>query len=1153
MSRRPPNTQWKGFGATVLTLWLIANAWNLPADALQQQPEGIRHIDTKNDAASSSTDSRALAPFHAAPVGRFINSDTVRAHSAKPGTSNGLSSGLPVRSLQDWRVEDIVLLATVDGMIHATDRNTGQELWALEADKEMVETTYNPRNRSLLNGSSDAFKADFIWIVEPSQDGQLYGYTPGSPLGMQRLGFSVKQLVEQSPYYVDEPPVVYTGEKRNTLYTVDIASGKILKSFSASQSSVYPDQDTCRQVGELDALDDDKCGATGTLTLTRTEYIVGVSSSITGEQISTIRYSEWGPNNRDKDLFNQYATTKGDRYIHSRHNGEIIAIDNQVLDTSDPNIRRTPKYRHKFGSPVARVFDIARPLLSTTLDTPLVILPQPLNPTFDEEDKTNIFVNCTNNGSWYAMSESLYPLVTRGANTAQCAKQDWSFKLPHGEDSFAAHLKEVLVGVHPLAIEEVLPQVPRIGGSIGLPTIGEGDEENRSAPIGHVPALPGTPFFQEPLQGSYRLTTIFIMFLVALTTTFWYKKAPSLKALAFSARDGDVLLTPRPGVSRTASIADVPVVAVDGQAKELPNNTDALPNGVRFTEPEKAESEINDEPAQAIVEDKPKAKKKAHRGARGGKKEAKRRQTASGEDEVNEALEEGKKEVSIKPDIIYQSANGANGDGPAGLMNLKISSEVILGQGSGGTIVFAGVFEGRDVAIKRMLGQYSQLASQEVSLLEQNEDHPNVIKYFCWRQDDHFLYIALERCQASLWDLFRDGRPDEVSEQHRALVQAINQHPDQVLRQLAEGLKHLHNFRIVHRDIKPQNMLIAFPKKQSTVTFPRLVISDFGLCKTLPPNTSTLIGATISAGTTGWKAPELIFQPRDLVNGSTHSTGRDSTKSNGESTGAQGVKRAVDIFSLGCVFFYVFTGGKHPFDDDEGWMGIRERNIKANRCNLSELEKYQSYDIKNLIEWMLSPRPEDRPTAAEVLAHPFFWSAEDKLEFLSLASDRFDIEARDGTSSALQALELRAIDIIGAGPSKVTYAGSGINSVHQRSSSSHSNSTHPPDKYEWNMVMPGEPNFLAALDRKFIDTLGKQRKYQGHKLVDLLRALRNKHHHWDDMPEDVKAKVGSVPDGYYNYWDTRFPALLVGVWSVVKEVGMSEDGRFDRWYKRRIG
>lgn len=212
-------------------------------------------------------------------------------------------------------------------------------------------------------------------------------------------------------------------------------------------------------------------------------------------------------------------------------------------------------------------------------------------------------------------------------------------------------------------------------------------------------------------------------------------------------------------------------------------------------------------------------------------------------------------------------------------------------------------------------------------------------------------------------------------------------------------------------------------------------------------------------------------------------------------------------------------------------MGIRERNIKANRCNMSELNDRVPDDLvrdaEDLIGRMLMPRPEERPTATEVLLHPFFWSKEERLEFLSLASDRFDLEARDGTSFALAQLEVEAEAIIGKGPKSVTYSAS----------------------QSWDTVgMPGEPNFLAKLDQKFIDTLGKQRRYQGHKLVDLLRALRNKHHHWDDMPDDVKRRVGTLPEGYLHYWEERFPGLVVAVWKVAKKIGYSDDRRFARWF-----
>lgn len=51
-----------------------------------------------------------------------------------------------------------------------------------------------------------------------------------------------------------------------------------------------------------------------------------------------------------------------------------------------------------------------------------------------------------------------------------------------------------------------------------------------------------------------------------------------------------------------------------------------------------------------------------------------------------------------------------------------------------------------------------------------------------------------------------------------------------LLRQATQGLSHLHNLDIAHRDVKPQNVLISMPGKKGDV---RAMISDFGLCKKL--------------------------------------------------------------------------------------------------------------------------------------------------------------------------------------------------------------------------------------------------------------------------------------------------------------------------------
>ena len=1018
---------------------------------------------------SSHSNERALATY-APAAGTGDSAAQAYPPASRSSATAGLTSRQPARSLQDWRVEDIVLLATVDGKLHARDRKTGSGRWQLEVDTPMVETVYHERNRSVDENGWEV--QDPVWIVEPSQDGSIYVYVPGSGYGMQKMGSTVKELVDLGPYAETGPlAVAYTAEKKTTLYTIDAATGNILKVFS-SAGAITNDDRSCRKVNPLESLEEEEeCEPIGTLLLGRTEYTVAVQS-LAGEPISTIKYFEWGPNKRDEDLRRKYTSTMDRKYVYSRYDGTVFGIDLGSDGWIPPVPAKKPVYREKFTSPVVRVFDLVRPADGGDGDRSLVVLPQPVGPTLDElselEDDLfeSVFVNCTKEGSWYALSERNYPAVTEGAQTAQFYL-DGEFGLPVMPHSKT--YRDRFVGVHQLSPEGPMHGRAKIGAPDypGIDPPPESFIDNETVDL--LPA--GRPRWYDNVP-SIRLLLLSMIFASLATYAALYRKqlsgmmrkpmaAPEVSTTLIDMPDVEILddQPQTPTLVREAEPAEEtifpsPDKPVDSPQKEASVESDAL---VRV---ETVEGEQEEEESKEAKDTKPKHK----RGKRGGKKQKEKEQNAADARARRNPIQQVPQPTEV---ISVTDSERAEVAGPLQINSLIIHKDKLIGQGSSGTLVFTGSFEGRDVAVKRMLSQHYELALQEVSFLQQSDDHPNVVRYFCQQKDDHFLYIAVELCQASLYDVWEPERAKSEERQRtlQSLKLSIQQDMPKALQQLAAGLYHLHNLRIIHRDIKPQNILVAFPKRGQTSAGPRLVISDFGLGKNLPENVSTLNDATMNAGTSGWKAPELISQPRDSDSRHSHSQNTNNTDSASGIPGTSGIKRAADIFSLGCLFFWVLTNGVHPYEDNTGWQGLRELNIKRNQKNMAVLGQWSdAYEPTQLIEWMLEYQPEHRPTALQVLNHPFFWPAEKRLGFLCDCSDHFEREPRGvpedgyaGDSDDLFALERRAQEVIGP-----------------------------------------KMDFLGKLDRAFVDTLGKQRKYTTSRLLDLLRALRNKRSHYLD-------------------------------------------------------
>jgi serine/threonine-protein kinase/endoribonuclease IRE1 len=407
-----------------------------------------------------------------------------------------------------------------------------------------------------------------------------------------------------------------------------------------------------------------------------------------------------------------------------------------------------------------------------------------------------------------------------------------------------------------------------------------------------------------------------------------------------------------------------------------------------------------------------------------------------------------------------------------------VISDEIVGYGSHGTVVFKGEYDGRPVAIKRMLADFYDLAGHEVALLQQSDHHPNVIRYFFRERTEKFVYIVLELCVGSLADLI-----DGADIRRREELEGLLVDPKSLLEQVTRGLGHLHAMKLIHRDIKPHNILIT-PQK-------RLVISDFGLGKKLIDNQSSF-HPTIQSGTVGWRAPESILNEE--------ATELSKLGATSQPVGIK-ISKSVDIFALGCVFFYVLTRGEHPF----GSRLQREMNIINNKYDISKLDSVP--DAADLILRLIDRRPEKRPNCQQILAHPYFWPAQKQVAFLQDLSDRFEFEDRKPSSAIIDAFESRR---------KVIFEGNNA----------------------WNRL----------LDSKVWYDLCSYRRYNGHSARDLLRALRNKRSHFHELSKELRAIVGETPEAFMGYFLERFPRLLIEAYRLVETTELRNENTFASVY-----
>lgn len=161
---------------------------------------------------------------------------------------------------------DIVLVASVDGKLHALNRTSGDILWSMSSFSSSSISSFTTALGPLVKTShidydpettDEGDSSQEVYIVEP-QSGDIYVKpTPTSPL--QRFPFSMSELVDMSPFsFTDsEDRRVFVGRKETSLLLIELETGKV-KATLNSECPWVPFEDFPRDEQlDLDELEDD--------------------------------------------------------------------------------------------------------------------------------------------------------------------------------------------------------------------------------------------------------------------------------------------------------------------------------------------------------------------------------------------------------------------------------------------------------------------------------------------------------------------------------------------------------------------------------------------------------------------------------------------------------------------------------------------------------------------------------------------------------------------------------------------------------------------------------------------------------------------------------------------------------------------------------
>ncbi len=248
----------------------------------------------------------------------------------------------------------------------------------------------------------------------------------------------------------------------------------------------------------------------------------------------------------------------------------------------------------------------------------------------------------------------------------------------------------------------------------------------------------------------------------------------------------------------------------------------------------------------------------------------------------------------------------------------------ILGKGAMGV-----VYKAQDVDLDRMaalkvLSAHNSASSTFIKRFQREVsaagklNHPNIVIAYGAGQDMGMPWLAMELIKGSTLAAVLKARPTFSEQEAFYLV-----------KQAALGLQHAHQNGLVHRDVKPANMMVT---SEGT-----LKLMDLGLAKSIAED-EQLTKTGLALGTPHYIAPEQAMGKKDIDQRS-------------------------DIYSLGIVLYQLITG-KVPFSSGSN-MAILRQHVSERPRPAKELAPSLSNGAAALLEKMIEKRPEDRPQSCQ--------------------------------------------------------------------------------------------------------------------------------------------------------------------------------------------